>query len=539
MKARDLPSVEFQADFYPTPPEVAAKLTKDIDWNQVKTVLEPSAGRGDLAEFVGNALAKSIYRNKGKCNIDCIEIDETLRAVLKGKEFRVVHDDFMSFEALTYYDLIIMNPPFSKGAEHLSKALSMIESRGGSIACILNAETIRNPCSNLRKDLVSRLTRLGAQIEYWCHAFSEAERATDVEIAVVRVTIEPNMEDSILLDALRTAHDYAEEPAHMDSTQVSQSELIQAIINKYHFESNVGCMMLSEYKKARPYMLASTGEYAKPILELEVDGDGYRDVNCYLDTLRRKYWSALFQNPAFMKNMTSNIRDEMQRRVSQLGAYDFSTFNILEIQSQMRGMVLEGIKSTILSLFEDWTHRHTYHDGSGNVHYYNGWKTNNAFAVNKKVVIPFYESVWRRWDGKFSPTDYAVVRKLSDIQMVFDYLSGEMPDSSGVVENLRAAEQNGYTTKIPLKYFRVTFYKKGTTHVEFTNMEVLYRFNLFAARNKMWLPPCYGKKHYRDMNQEEKDVIDSFEGEKSYEQTMETPERMVGDSILEITAGAI
>lgn len=61
MKARDLPSVEFQADFYPTPPEVAAKLTKDIDWNQVKTVLEPSAGRGDLAEFVGNALAKSIY----------------------------------------------------------------------------------------------------------------------------------------------------------------------------------------------------------------------------------------------------------------------------------------------------------------------------------------------------------------------------------------------------------------------------------------------------------------------------------------------
>ena len=60
-------------------------------------------------------------------------------------------------------------------------------------------------------------------------------------------------------------------------------------------------------------------------------------------------------------------------------------------------------------------------------------------------------------------------------------------------------------------------------------MDVLKKFNLFAAREKNWLPPCYGRKQYKDMTKEEKTVIDSFEGEESYKQVMDKPDYFLGE----------
>ena len=47
-------------------------------------------------------------------------------------------------------------------------------------------------------------------------------------------------------------------------------------------------------------------------------------------------------------------------------------------------------------------------------------------------------------------------------------------------------------------------------------MELLKKFNIFGSQMKGWLPFAYGKKEYSDMTREERLVVDSFEGEKSY-----------------------
>ena len=73
---------------------------------------------------------------------------------------------------------------------------------------------------------------------------------------------------------------------------------------------------------------------------------------------------------------------------------------------------------------------------------------------------------------------------------------------------------------LQFRYFKATFYKKGTCHIEFTNEDVLKSFNLFASQKKGWLPPSYGKKSYRDMSAADKKVVDSFEGEASYTDTL-------------------
>lgn len=126
----------------------------------------------------------------------------TWRALLKGNEIRVVHDNFLTMHTSKHYDLIVMNPPFNEGDKHLLKALEM-QQNGGQVVCLLNAETIRNPYSNTRKDLVRKLKEYDASIEYVQNAFRDAERKTDVEVAIVKVKIPAKKPESKILQDLR------------------------------------------------------------------------------------------------------------------------------------------------------------------------------------------------------------------------------------------------------------------------------------------------------------------------------------------------
>ena len=144
-------------NFFPTPKNLIKEITKDIKWWLIDGILDPEAGKGDIVDYIRSEQADRV--------IDCIEINPELRATLKGKGYSVVHDDFLTFEPRYHYDLIIMNPPFDKGATHLLKALS-IQERGGRVICILNAETLRNPYTNERKVLVKKLDDLNASITY-------------------------------------------------------------------------------------------------------------------------------------------------------------------------------------------------------------------------------------------------------------------------------------------------------------------------------------------------------------------------------------
>lgn len=168
-------------EFYPTPATLVKRMLAGIDWNMVQTILEPSAGKGDILREV--ALATENVRRD--MDIDCIEADASLRQVLrynfseerknslnrqqgeiiknsgcpnaenrfgKWKQYNrdtgytaipeelelqlnaieeekkmffadgihIVGDDFLTYEPFKRYNLIVMNPPFSNdGAYHI------------------------------------------------------------------------------------------------------------------------------------------------------------------------------------------------------------------------------------------------------------------------------------------------------------------------------------------------------------------------------------------------------------------------------------
>lgn len=100
-------------------------------------------------------------------------------------------------------------------------------------------------------------------------------------------------------------------------------------------------------------------------------------------------------------------------------------------------------------------------------------------------------------------------------------MNGSVSNEKALQDRLQAAENANQTKKIPLQYFTVTFYKKGTCHIEFTNLELLKKLNIYGSQKKGWLPPSYGKKIYEEMSKEEQEVIDVFEGKNSYKKVME------------------
>lgn len=521
-----------KSEFYPTPEWLVDKMLDGVDLRKFSTILEPSAGKGDILKRIAR---KENILNYHRFDVDCIEIDPNLRQILKynfseekrwklknekssaqfdffTNDIHIVHDDFLTFRSWKKYDLIIMNPPFSNGDLHLLKALDM-QKNGGNIICLLNAETIRNPYTEKRKELVSKLNTYNAKIEFIENAFGNAERQARCDVALIKVSIENKQEESDIFERLKKAEGVDE--FNEDCTDVEITDFIKSQIVRFNVEVQAGLELIRQYKALTPYILNSfTSKYSKPLISLEVCGKTRDDcVNAYVKGVRRKYWQALLQNPKFIGRLTSKLQDEYRTKVETFADYDFSEYNILTLSNEITSQIKTSIEDSIVEMFDNLTVEYSYYpETQKNKHYYNGWTTNKAHKINKRVILPFYNawSYGHLYDGNVSG-------KLCDIERILNFLDGGMTRSvESTSEIISRSFECSKTKNIHLKYFDVSFYKKGTAHITFNCPELIERFNIYAAQYKKWLPPSYGKKKYKDLNKEEKEVVDSFQGESEY-----------------------
>ena len=76
----------FGVQFYPTPEKLADKMVSKLRLKNYMSVLEPSAGKGDLI----SALSRRAKEEGYKFDLNCIEISPELRAILKDKHYNIV-----------------------------------------------------------------------------------------------------------------------------------------------------------------------------------------------------------------------------------------------------------------------------------------------------------------------------------------------------------------------------------------------------------------------------------------------------------------
>jgi 16S rRNA G966 N2-methylase RsmD len=568
MKTTDLTITNGSDQFYPTPPSIAEKMLEGIDWRTVDTILEPSAGKGDLILAAARAKWERCGRYHGKMlDVDAIEIDPYLREICKynfskqkAKEYwepyrklddmrynertesqnrekyrlekeaqiieavdlHVVHDDFLTYKTYKQYHLILMNPPFDNGDLHLLKALD-IQKDGGDIICLLNAETLRNPYSERRRTLAQKLRELNAEIEFIEDAFStDAERKACVDVAIVKVSIPFEIKESTLFERMKKAAEaeYVQDP---EITALIPSDSISQWICLYNAEVSATMELIEEYRRLRPYIYNSfDSKHASPIITLVVEHDssyGGLDLQKYMRAVRLKYWKAFFTNDDFTGRLTSNLREQFNKDVERMADYEFSAFNIKQILVEMNASIHQGVQDTITDLFEKLTVEHSwYPECSKNKHYYNGWKTNQAHKVGKKCIIPTYGIFSSySWQKTFDVSE--AYKVLSDIEKAFDYLDGGRFKGNryDLKAFLDAADERRQTRNIECTYFTVDLFKKGTVHIKFRPeaMPLVDRLNIYAAKGRGWLPPSYGRATYSNLDAEEKAVVDSFHGDGS------------------------
>lgn len=131
----------FNSELYPTTKEVIDRMMMGENVAG-KIVLEPSAGTGNIVEWLQEAGAKEVL---------ACEINSTLQKIVSRK-CRLICDDFLKLtpEEISHIDMIVMNPPFSCASRHILHAYE-IAPAGCQIIALCNSNTLDNTYSTEKK----------------------------------------------------------------------------------------------------------------------------------------------------------------------------------------------------------------------------------------------------------------------------------------------------------------------------------------------------------------------------------------------------
>jgi len=501
--------------FYPTPAALVQKMVFKIKGHPRK-VLEPSAGKGDLAEGVSSRWK---YSGSHAAELSVIEINPDLQATLRGKGLSLIDSDFLAYSGADQFDLIIANPPFDDGDKHLLKALDIMYR--GQIIFLLNAETLRNPHTNDRKLLVRRLEESGAEIEFIQNAFLAAERKTSVEVALINIVIDRKVEDDLFAGC--DDHSARAHQTVADKHEVSTGKTIAELVLEYDDIIRVGTDTVvgfyRNYRKVGQYLsLNDCGKNDKSYSSDDLTTLMQNQVNALLKSVRTCFWRRTLELKDFKAKLTEKKRREFEDALVSHCHMDFTESNIRQFMLNLVGSYEQTLTDAVLDLFDMFTVRHCYERGvhEKNVHMFNGWKTNSAFKVGRRVVIPVRSGYgspflgYRGWELNYSAASF-----LDDVDKVMNYFDGGTPYrslSNAITGSFANGDSSGQST-----YFKFICHKKGTIHLTFISEDILRRFNVVACRGKGWLPGDFGAKGYGQLSAPERAVVDSFEGEKSYD----------------------
>jgi hypothetical protein len=490
--------------FYPTSKELVFKMLDKIkEIRGFKYILEPSAGKGNIIEYYkeyyNNQYSNKFWSGNNRAEkdlvFDVIELDENLANLLRGKGLNLVHDDFLTYEPQRFYDLIILNPPFEQGEKHFLRCLEIQKRIGGQIVGLLNAETIKNPYSNTRKELINQIQQYNGEIEYIQNAFSNSERKTDVETALIYINVPMQKDESIF-----ERHFKRDNPdMNVDNFQalLPQMTKLQSLVLECDMVKKATTELFKEKMKINK-LLSGFGISSGVSICDDTTTPKPLSINDYLDKTNLQYWNKFIEETDFKKKLPSKLRDNFNCNMEKQRNISFNMDNIHYFYEQLIQAIPKSYEENVAKVFEDLTYKGYYSDTmwNSNIYLYNGWKTNSCYKINKKSIIRYY--------GDYL---YRVPDTLKDLNIIFNNIQAENYDidNRDVIEAIKKCEKN-----IETPHFYLSSYKKGTIHITYKDKRALEIFNILAGKGLNALPPDFGTKKYSDMDNKEKELVKEF-----------------------------
>lgn len=510
----------FDPEFYPTPEAVIHRMVKPYaDILPTATILEPSAGSGAIVDYIttkgvdkpytnGRGETYKIQMTAKKEKIYTCEHNPELQLILQGKGYRIVAEDFLTYVPDTRYNLIILNPPFASGSKHLLHAWDIL--KNGDIACLLNAETVRNPCTKERERLKAIIAENGS-VEYLGPVFRTADNPTDVDVALVRLHKEAK-EDPFRIDLDGFVKENMPDFGSMTTEEgaLAQSNRLDAFIRSWDMAKAAAINYLKARKMLQLYMTAfepKDNRYSANVvamLEKYLQDNPNTSVedayNYFVTEGKSNAWNKIFNEIDLGKYMTSSLREKFFQFRSSQASMAISKENIMKLLQVIMYNLNDIMDHNVSDVYDMFTR---FFDG--NTSCTEGWKTNKRYKANRKVIIPYCV------DAGFMPQKYgyhayysvssSFYQYLDDIDKAMCWLSGRNYDTldtkqhygsdfrsvsgpdhsiSAAITTIRVGDQDWHESA----FFRIKAFKKGTLHLEFKDEALWAKFNQVVNKEK-------------------------------------------------------
>ena len=238
------------------------------------------------------------------------------------------------------YQTIIMNPPFHDGAKHLLKALNILVD-GGEIACILNAETIKNPYTNERKSLIQELENAeDYQVEFVQSAFA----GTDVEVALIHVKKKAALVTCATFENFKKS--IVEEREQSDPQALIRHGEINALIDRYQAEVKSALSIYDDFQNFNEVCLHEPYHEIFKVT-LNSHGRGHAGI---VKAINYNYWYKLLHSKELDRLLTSEACRDYSSKLREMEEYEFNERNILQLKADLTKNLLGSIDVAIMKV---------------------------------------------------------------------------------------------------------------------------------------------------------------------------------------------
>lgn len=477
----------FGKEFFPTPPHIAELMIEPLRGRfagrhdqrpgKLRSVLDPEAGDGAILDVLSEYVSRY-----DRPRISAIEISPELAAILQSKKYDLIANDFLSFYPEFKIDCILMNPPFSEGPEHLLHAWNDVLAPGGELVCQLMASNITRPHTR-EMEMMKALVEQHGSYELLGSVYEDARRETKVEVALVRMTKAPQ-DDALKFDFGEMEQEKISPlslNAQAEGTELAHPDRMGAVVRQYEKTRDAFVSLLKAQAELRFYSqgVCDSDVWRDALKSLDYGRDPEACFDDFKDSIRLGFWKSALSTLGMDKYMTKGLQEKMTQFIEQQSKMAFTKPNIARMFETMMLNRTGIMQQAVEAVFDHMT---KYHE-ENRIHI-EGWASNLAWKVGKKVVLPWYiefhqnQSVMRINSSRH--------REAMDIDKVMCYLSGKRIED--VITIYKAVDMcPQFKTVCESTFFKIRGFKKQTIHLEFLDEKLLHRFNIEACQGKGWL----------------------------------------------------
>lgn len=439
-----------------------------------KVILEPHAGKGNIVDFCKENGAKEVLT---------IEINKDLQEIVKRKS-TLIGDDFFECkpEQVSHINAIYMNPPFSNADKHILHAWE-VAPEGCEIVSLCNYSTITQPYGRLKV-----LIRDYGITENLGDCFTEAERKTGVEVGMVRL-FKPLASKEFEFEGFFMDEEEEEDQGN----GILQYNEVRALVNRY-----VGTMKAFDKMKyeldALNHLISGIGMSS---VTLEISSE--RMVTTkeqFSKIIQKRSWQHIFNKLNMEKYVTSGVMKDINKFVETQEKVPFTMKNIYRMLNIIVGTREQTFNRALEEAVDNFT-KHTHENRFG----VEGWKTNSGYMLNKKFICEgIVETSWGGGSLQVRYNSYSG-NKIDDLVKVLCNITAKNYNDIGTLYRFnfdKVKHEKSFEIKpnewYEFGFFNVKFFKKGTMHVKFKNMDDWYRLNYAYGQLKGFsLPETYKK----------------------------------------------